>query len=53
MQFFSLTPVIETGVQNTSYNASVYNPVLFGQYLANGFGFSYSAATRTLCVPKI
>jgi hypothetical protein len=49
VQFFSVTPVIETGVQNTSYNASVYNPALFGQLardLGNGFGFSYSAATR-------
>lgn len=43
VQFFSVTPVIETGVQNTSYNASVYNPALFGQLawdLGNGFGFS-------------
>ena len=45
VQFFSVTPVIETGVQNTSYNASVYNPALFGQLawdLGNGFGFSYA-----------
>jgi len=37
--------VIETGVQNTSSNASVYNPALFGQLawdLGNGFGFSYA-----------
>jgi hypothetical protein len=25
VQFFTVTPVIETGVQNTSYNASAYN----------------------------
>jgi hypothetical protein len=45
VQFFSVTPVAETGVQNTSYNASVYNPALFGQLawdLGNGFGFSYA-----------
>jgi hypothetical protein len=45
VQFFTVTPVIETGVQNTSYNASVYNPALFGQLawdLGNGFGFSYA-----------
>lgn len=45
VQFFSVTPVIETGVQNASYNASVYNPALFGQLawdLGNGFGFSYA-----------
>jgi Putative MetA-pathway of phenol degradation len=45
VQFFSVTPVIETGVQNTSYNASVYNPALLGQLawdLGNGFGFSYA-----------
>src|SRR6202008_85899 len=28
VQFFSVTPLIETGVQNTSYNASVFNPAL-------------------------
>ena len=45
VQFFTVTPVIEVGVQNTSYNASVYNPALFGQLawdLGNGFGFSYA-----------
>jgi hypothetical protein len=45
VQFFSVTPVIETGVQNTSYNASIYNPAMFGQLawdLGNGFGFSYA-----------
>src|SRR6201991_1549739 len=45
VQFFSVTPVIETGVQNTSYNASVYNPALLGQLawdLGNGFRFSYA-----------
>src|SRR5580704_12751553 len=45
VQFFTVTPVIEVGVQNTSYNASVYNPALFGQLawdLRNGFGFSYA-----------
>src|SRR5229473_7136984 len=48
VQFFTVTPVIETGVQNTSYNASVYNPALFGQSawdLGNGFGFSYALGT--------
>jgi Putative MetA-pathway of phenol degradation len=45
VQFFSVTPVIETGVQNTSYDASVFNPAPFGQLawnLGNGFGFSYA-----------
>ena len=45
MQFFSVTPLIETGVQNTSYKASVYNPALLRQLawnLGNGFGFSYA-----------
>jgi hypothetical protein len=44
VQFFSVTPVIETGVSNTSYQASVFNPPLFGQLawdLGNGLGFSY------------
>jgi Putative MetA-pathway of phenol degradation len=45
VQFFAVAPVAETGVQNTSYNASLFNPALFGQLawdLGNGFGFSYS-----------
>jgi len=45
LQFFTVTPVIETGVSNISYNASVYNPALFGQLawdLGHGFGFSYA-----------
>jgi hypothetical protein len=45
VQLFTVTPIIETGIQNTSYNASVYNPALFGQVawdLGNGFGFSYA-----------
>jgi hypothetical protein len=45
VQLFTVTPVIEAGTQNTSYNASVYNPGLFGQLawdLGNGFGFSYA-----------
>jgi hypothetical protein len=45
VQFFSVTPVIETSVANTTYHASVYNPALFGQLawdLGNGFGFSYA-----------
>jgi hypothetical protein len=45
VQFFTVTPVIETGVQNTSYHASFFNPALFGQLawdLGNGFGFSYA-----------
>jgi hypothetical protein len=42
---FFRCPLIETGVQNTSYNASVYNPALRGQLawdLGSGFGFSYA-----------
>jgi hypothetical protein len=45
VQLFTVTPVIETGVENTSYNASLYNPALVGQLawdLGNGFGFSYA-----------
>src|ERR1700759_4131320 len=45
VQFWGVTPVIETGVSNTSYEASVFNPALFGTLawdLGNGFGFSYS-----------
>ncbi len=45
VQFFSVTPVIETSVGNTASNASVYNPALLGQLawdLGNGFGFSYA-----------
>jgi hypothetical protein len=45
VQFFGLTPVIEIGVNNSSYNASWFNPALFGQLawdLGNGFGFSYA-----------
>jgi hypothetical protein len=45
VQLFTVTPVIETGIQNTSYNANVYNPALFGQLawdLGNGLGFSYA-----------
>jgi hypothetical protein len=45
LQFFSVTPLIEIGVQSTSYNAGVFNPALLGQLawdLGNGFGFSYA-----------
>jgi hypothetical protein len=45
VQFFSVTPLIEIGVNNTSFRASVFNPALFGQLawdLGNGFGFSYA-----------
>jgi Putative MetA-pathway of phenol degradation len=45
VQFFSVTPVAEFGVNNTSYQASFFNPALFGQLawdLGNGFGFSYA-----------
>jgi hypothetical protein len=45
VQVFSVTPVIEIGVDNTTYNARVYNPALLGQLawdLGNGFGFSYA-----------
>jgi Putative MetA-pathway of phenol degradation len=45
VQIFELTPVIETGVSNTSYQVSFFNPAVFGQLawdLGNGFGFSYA-----------
>jgi hypothetical protein len=45
VQFLALVPLIETGVQNTSYNSSFFNPAVFGQLawdLGNGFGFSYA-----------
>src|ERR1700677_3608966 len=45
VQFFSVTPVIETSLGNTASNASVYNPARFGQLawdLGKGFGFSYA-----------
>jgi hypothetical protein len=45
VQFFTVTPVITTGVNGSSYNTSIYNPALFGQLawdLGNGFGFSYA-----------
>jgi hypothetical protein len=45
VQFFSVNPVIETGVSGTSYQASLFNQALFGELawdLGNGFGFSYS-----------
>jgi hypothetical protein len=45
VQFFSVNPVIETGVFGTSYQASVFNQALFGELawdLGSGFGFSYS-----------
>jgi hypothetical protein len=45
VQFFSVTPLIETGVQDNSYNASVFNPALLGQLawdFGYGFGFSYA-----------
>jgi hypothetical protein len=45
VQFFSVTPVIDTLVNNTSYQVSVFNPALFGQLawdVGNGFGFSYA-----------
>ena len=45
LPFYSVTPVIEIGVQSISYNASVFNPALLGQLgwdLSNGFGFSYA-----------
>jgi hypothetical protein len=44
VQVFTVTPFIELGTQN-NYNASLYNPALFGQLawdLGNGFGFSYA-----------
>ena len=37
VQFFTVTPVIETGVSNTSYQASFFNPALFG---AVAYGFT-------------
>jgi hypothetical protein len=45
VQLFTVTPWIEVGVRNTSYEQSIYNPALFGQLawnLGNGFGFSYA-----------
>jgi Putative MetA-pathway of phenol degradation len=45
VQFWAVTPVIETSVSHTSYEASVFNPALFGTLawdLGNGFGFTYS-----------
>jgi hypothetical protein len=45
LPFYSVTPVIEIGVQSISYNASVFNPALLGQLawsLGGGFGFSYA-----------
>jgi hypothetical protein len=45
VQFFTVTPVAESSVGNTSSNASVFNPALFGQLawdLGNGFGVSYA-----------
>ena len=44
LQFLVLTPVIEVGVQNTSYSAGIFNPFVGGQLawdLGNGWGFSY------------
>jgi hypothetical protein len=44
VQVFTVTPFIELGTHN-DYNASLYNPALFGQLawdLGNGFGFSYA-----------
>src|ERR1700743_3924207 len=44
LQVFTVTPFIELGTHN-DYNASLYNPALFGQLawdLGNGFGFSYA-----------
>jgi hypothetical protein len=45
VQFFSVTPIVESSVDHTSYNASLFNPALFGQLawdLGNGFGVSYA-----------
>jgi hypothetical protein len=45
LPFYSVTAVIEIGVQSISYNASVFNPALLGQLarsLGGGFGFSYA-----------
>jgi Putative MetA-pathway of phenol degradation len=45
VQFFTVTPWIDVGVHNTSYNQSIYNPALFGQLawnLGDGFGVSYA-----------
>jgi len=44
LQFLVATPVIEAGVFNTNYQASVYNPLISGQLawdLGNGWGVSY------------
>jgi hypothetical protein len=45
VQFLAVAPLIEVGTVNSSYNASVFNPALFGQLawdLGSGFGFSYA-----------
>lgn len=45
LQFLVATPVVEVGVQHTTYFSGVYNPFLAGQLawdLGNGFGFSYA-----------
>jgi hypothetical protein len=44
VQFLAATPALEAGVSHTTYNASMYNPAIFGQLawdLGGGFGFSY------------
>jgi len=44
LQFLVATPVIEAGVFNSTYHASIYNPLISGQLawdLGNGWGFSY------------
>src|SRR5215471_8436019 len=44
LQFLVATPVLEAGVFNTDYHASVYNPLISGQLawdLGNGWGVSY------------
>ena len=45
VQAIAIAPLIEIGVANTSYNASLYNPALLGQLAWDlGYGFSFSYA---------
>ena len=44
LQFVAATPILEVDVENTSFAAGWYNPLLAGQVawdLGNGWGFSY------------
>src|SRR4029434_7809161 len=44
LQFLGAWPALEAGVNNTTYHAGLYNPLVSGQLawdLGNGWGFSY------------